>query len=107
MSGLASLTICPHNNLLIKHPAVINIWNYEINQRGPETYSSSPYEKVWWKCSSGHIYDIRISSKFRRPTTKCPLCYGSIGEQSVSSVLKKLGIEFSISYLPNRRWTCD
>lgn len=30
----ANHTICVHNNLLIKHPNISDIWNYDRNQRG-------------------------------------------------------------------------
>ena len=67
--------LCPHNNLLAKHPDICKEWHYELNDQGPETYHRGSNYKVWWKClaNNDHIWRAKICNR-TCSGTGCPIC---------------------------------
>lgn len=65
--------LCPHNNLTTNCPELVKEWDYERNDRGPETYTWSANEDVWWKCSEGHSYQATINNRTSK-NSQCLKC---------------------------------
>lgn len=62
------------NSLAVKCPELISEWNDVKNIKGPYDVSAGSNEKVWWKCPTGHSYDMRISSRTGSQKCGCPYC---------------------------------
>ncbi|CAH6419476.1 Hypothetical protein HVR_LOCUS656, partial [uncultured virus] len=69
--------ICPHYNLLVLKPDLCKKWCYELNKLGPENYSPSSHDEVWWKCTVNpcgcHVWSTAINNK-NNHNTDCPYC---------------------------------
>lgn len=63
------------SNLLLVCPDIAKEWDYEKNYPDrPENYLDRSGAVVWWKCSHGHSWKVKIVNR----TTKlsgCPVCY--------------------------------
>ena len=58
------------------NPELAKEWNYEKNTPlTPDGVSGRSPARVWWKCTKGHEWEAKISS---RATNKsgCPYCSG-------------------------------
>ncbi len=63
------------NSLSVKHPELLDEWDFERNKIKPEEVLSSSNQIVWWKCPSGkHSYDMAISLRTRKTQSGCPYC---------------------------------
>lgn len=61
------------NSLLVQYPEIAAQWDHEKNTTHKlETISKGSNKKVWWKCSKGHSWKIKVSS--RTTGTGCPTC---------------------------------
>jgi len=47
-------------NLLIAHPALCSEWHPTRNEHSPEYYMPKSNDKVWWRCSKGHVWETAI-----------------------------------------------
>ena len=68
--------ITGQNDLASLFPNLLEEWDYQKNSINP--HSILPYSDaiVWWKCSKGHSYDMRINKRTRR-NQGCPYCSGN------------------------------
>ena len=61
------------SSILFSNPEIANEWNYERNGKlKPEHLAANSNKKVWWKCSKGHEWQARVSS--RNSGNGCPYC---------------------------------
>lgn len=57
----------------ISDPILLEDWNYEKNDKGPDSFTNGSDEKVWWKCHKcGHEWRERIAN--RHHGRGCPKC---------------------------------
>lgn len=60
-------------NLGITDPALLDEWDYELNEKGPECYSPKSSQKVHWRCKTcGYRYEAKICNKANG--RKCACC---------------------------------
>lgn len=63
------------NDLVTLYPDIAKEWNYERNKDlKPSQVSSKSNKKVWWKCSRGHEWQLRICDRVKN--LGCPYCSG-------------------------------
>ena len=91
------LKVCIHKNLATEHPELMNEWDYELNDKRPETYHRCSGKDVWWKCSRNlnkpHSYLARIDHR-TYSKSRCPCYLQSHGENKITGILTKLNIRF-------------
>ena len=62
------------NSLAVKHPELLEEWDYEKNIIKPEELSyGSSKKKVWWRCKRGHSWEASPNSR-TTGKTGCPKC---------------------------------
>ena len=61
-------------DLCNSHPELLNEWDYEKNILKPEEVLGGSNKKVWWLCSNGHSFDMRVRD--RTKGGNCPYCSG-------------------------------
>ena len=80
-------------------PKILDEWDYDKNESGPEAYTKGSKKKVWWKCSKGHSWQAVIHT--RTKGVGCPKCAGrlrcmnvDIGEiyDSYTEAAKSVGV---------------
>lgn len=65
------------NSGCITDPLLLKEWDYEKNEKGPESYTPKSNESVFWICSMcGHRYPAKISN--RAIGRGCPCCAGNV-----------------------------
>ncbi len=85
------------DSVLVKYPEIAKEWNYEKNERGPETYYPQSNLKVWWKCSKCHSeWRADISHRCIR-NNGCPVCANLI-------VIKGLNDLFTVRPELKKEW---
>lgn len=64
-----------YNDLATLRPAIAAEWNYEKNSHlpPPDTLSIGSAKVVWWKCKSGHEWEVSIKCRANH-NRKCPFC---------------------------------
>lgn len=67
---------CPHNNIKVSYPDLIEEWDYGRNKTSPTEYSSGSNSKVWWKCrrSQCECHKWQASINHRIQGSGCPYC---------------------------------
>lgn len=66
-----------YNDLMTTHPELIKEWDFELNNKEkikPFEVSFGSHKKVWWRCSKGHSWKVRINK--RTSGSRCPYCHG-------------------------------
>ncbi|MBO4355292.1 MAG: zinc-ribbon domain-containing protein, partial [Clostridia bacterium] len=69
--------LADRGSLVDNCPEILNEWDYDKNERGPETYTKGSKAKVWWKCSKGHSWQASIRTR-TVPKCGCPACAGKV-----------------------------
>lgn len=64
------------NDLKTNKKQLVEEWDYEMNEKGPEEYAVNSTKKVWWRCKSGHRWNASIAG--RSNGRNCPYCAGNI-----------------------------
>ena len=54
--GCSGRTATLNNNLYIKYPELMKIWDFEKNDIDPKEVTPSSNKKFWWKCEKGHSF---------------------------------------------------
>ncbi|CAH6419075.1 Zinc-ribbon domain-containing protein [uncultured virus] len=89
--------VCIHKNLATGYPEIMNEWDYELNDKRPETYHGSSHAQVWWKCfhkpNKIHSYLALIRNR-TYSKSGCSCHKKSHGENKIAEILMKLGINF-------------
>ena len=84
------------NDIPTTRPDLLDEWNYEKNELGPENYAEQSNQKVWWKCKvCGHEWPAAINMKSRGHG--CPACSGRVPKVGVND-LKTLRPEIAIDW---------
>lgn len=80
------------NDLETLNPELLKEWDYEKNMILPSEIMSHTIKKVWWKCRSGHSYQMTTASKTRG--RGCPICamatHTSFPEQAIFFYIEKV-----------------
>lgn len=73
--------VCPHNNLKILHPELMDEWDYEKNSKEglyPEELSFGSGKYVWWRCQKDpcgcHSWYVSIVDRTREESRHCLYC---------------------------------
>ncbi|MFM6948730.1 MAG: zinc-ribbon domain-containing protein [Aquirufa sp.] len=86
-----------NTSLGLENPDFLIEWDYENNKINPFQVSSKSGLKVNWECKYGHKFIMSIG--LRNRGSNCPKCHQTNrGEILRKSLLKKSGINFSISH---------
>ncbi len=89
-----------NDSVIVKYPNIAKEWDYDKNERGPETYYSQSNLKVWWKCSKCHSeWEASIEKRCKR-NHGCPVC-------SNFKVVKGLNDLFTVKPELEREWDFD
>lgn len=84
------------NNGSIQNPLLLKEWDYTKNKKGPEEYTPSCNEKVFWKCSvCGYEYESKINN--RANGKGCACCANLVvvqGVNDLSTTHPKLALEW-------------
>lgn len=60
------------NDLKTLYPKLLDEWDYDKNQKLPETYMAKSNKKVFWKCKYGHEWEASIVNRVKG--RNCPEC---------------------------------
>lgn len=70
--------VCPHNNLAVKYPELIEEW-HESNENSIYDYLPNSGKKVWWVCKLNpcgcHAWESSICNRTGKKSG-CPFCSG-------------------------------
>jgi glutaredoxin len=100
--------LCEHNNLSVLFPELCEEWDYERNEKEPESYTKGSGKRVWWNCKDcdSHIWKACIYSRTNsKKPTGCPLCMASKGEKDVYNTLLEMGLSFTSNNIENMKFT--
>ncbi len=65
------------NSLKATHSDLCKEWDYiKNNPLKPENYTYGSKQNVWWICSKGHSYDMKITNRTILKPQSCPFCSG-------------------------------
>lgn len=89
-----------NDSVLVKYPDITKEWDYNKNERGPETYYPQSNIKVWWKCSKCHSeWQTSIEHRCKR-NHGCPVC-------SNLKVVKGINDLFTVKPELEKEWDFD
>ena len=93
--GRSNRFVCKHNSVQGLYPDVAAEWNYDKNEKGPDSYTAKTTTKVWWICSYGHEWEARIDH--RTNGSGCPCCSGRVAckENNLSISSPELASEWN------------
>ncbi len=74
-----------NHNLTIDYPEILDKWDYENNEKGPENYSIGSKKKLWWKCDNGHRWESTPRNILI--TKYCPYCFGRYAIEGENDLL--------------------
>ena len=75
----------PGESLQDKLPELAKEWNYEKNDDlRPDMVRYGSNQKVWWKCTKGHVWEAIIGS--RSKGAGCPVCAGQKSLEGVNDL---------------------
>ena len=87
------------NDLQTWHPDAVAEWNFKKNgDLLPSQVTSSSNKTVWWKCSLGHEWQAKISSRTREDKSGCPCCAGQraiSGENDLQTCFPEIAAEWN------------
>lgn len=67
------------NDLGTKFPDIAAQWHQELNGSvTPQMVTPGSRKKVWWKCSSGHVWKAVVYSRTGEKKCGCPVCAGNV-----------------------------
>lgn len=107
------------NDFQTKYSRIVDIWDFDRNDRNPDEISDISHEKYSFKCEFGHRYERNLNTVIYNDF-ECPVCNGKIVQVGVNSLLdthKELSLELSPnekhkpsevhkSYAYNALWRC-
>ena len=65
------------NDLATKYPEIAAQWHPTMNgSLTPDHVLPGSRKKVWWQCSSGHVWQAVIYSRTGNRSSGCPFCTG-------------------------------
>lgn len=77
------------NDLASLHPQLVEEWDYELNEHGPEEYLSGSNKKAYWICKKcNYVWQANISSRASRGYG-CPRCSGRIVTEGVNDLASR------------------
>ncbi len=92
------------NDLETLFPDVAKEWDYEKNEKTPDSVAARTRAKAWWKCKKGHSWQASIVSRTSLHTG-CPICakptQSSISEKIISVYLGKYFNDLKNNYKPD------
>jgi hypothetical protein len=113
--GKRTLTGCPkcsgrrnlggsNNGLGVLFPHLLSEWDFEKNSKSPSDYSYGSSQRVWWKCSQGHEWEINICKRTGKNSSGCPECAirTSKGERAVAEYIATI-LPSEVAILGNRK----
>ncbi len=75
--GFGKCSVCTRltngNSLKDLHPELLEYWDYDLNENGPEYYTEFSNKSVYWKCHHGHSYEHPIY-KYSQFGFYCVIC---------------------------------
>jgi hypothetical protein len=64
------------NSLSIKFPTIAKEWDYEKNDKdlSPDKITCGSGNKIWWKCSENHSFELPVGDRTGTPKKNCNTC---------------------------------
>lgn len=107
------------NDFQTKYSRIVDIWDFDKNDRNPDEISDRCNDKYYFKCEVGHHYERNLSTVIYNDF-ECPVCSGrqiQVGVNSLLDTHKELAMElspnekrktseFHKSYAYNALWRC-
>ena len=85
------------NDLASQYPSLVKEWDFEKNvDLNPNEILAGSNLKVWWKCSRGHSWETKISTRTRMGSG-CPTCAGLLpikGDNDLETLYPELAKEW-------------
>lgn len=92
------------NDLETLFPEIAKEWDYDKNEKTPDSVAAGTRTKAWWKCKKGHSWQASIVSRTSLHTG-CPICakptQSSNSEKIVTVYLSKYFDDIKTNYKPN------
>lgn len=60
------------NDIATTNPELLDWWDYEKNDKGPECFSAGSRKRAWWTCPEGHRFESSIGNMAGNP--RCAGC---------------------------------
>jgi hypothetical protein len=60
-------------------------WDFHKNKIAIESLNRGTPRKVWWRCDSGHSYQMQVNLKVKRPLS-CPVCSRRVFQAGVNDL---------------------
>lgn len=77
-------------------PALVEEWDYELNEYGPDAYSPHSNKIVHWKCKKNHTWQAKINNRVTNET-RCPYCAHRLpwpGETDLKTLFPNIAAEW-------------
>lgn len=72
------------NDLATLNPKLAKQWHPTLNHPlTPSMVTTGSHRKVWWICSSGHVWKAIICSRAGTQKNSCPICSGRINRKKL------------------------
>ncbi|MEW9124909.1 MAG: zinc-ribbon domain-containing protein [Thermotaleaceae bacterium] len=81
-----SIVVKGINDFQTAFPDVVKIWDYEKNEKGPDTISDRTNKKFSFKCKQNHHYETQLKTAAFN-NFECMICSGKIIQEGVNSLV--------------------
>lgn len=82
------------NDLATVEPQLALEWYAPLNGGlTPRMVTAGSHQKVWWRCSQGHVWQAVIHSRASSQKCGCPICAGRISQKRLARYQRALAME--------------
>ena len=82
------------NDLATAEPQLALEWYAPLNGGlTPRMVTAGSHQKVWWRCSQGHVWQAVIHSRASSQKCGCPICAGRISQKRLARYQRALAME--------------
>ena len=72
------------NDLASQEPEIAAQWHPTLNApRTPEMFTCGSNQRIWWKCSDGHVWRAPINRRYYN-RSDCPVCCGTVSKKKLA-----------------------
>ncbi len=93
------------NDLKTLFPDIALKWDYNLNEKGPESYRPGSDYKAYWICENGHKWIRRIKNMTHKGGDLCPYCSGKKlmkGKNDLKSLFPEISRDWDYERNENR-----
>lgn len=82
------------NDLATAEPQLALEWYAPLNGGlTPRMVTAGSHQKVWWRCSQGHVWQAVVHSRASSQKCGCPICAGRISQKRLARYQRALSME--------------